>query len=623
VLARLDGETRTDRGGHVLRVRDPFIKKSHVPVEVRVEAKDNDPLTGPKWGASEALTLVPPDVGAPEANRLDALRKLRDAFVDLLAWRLSSPMPVEAAARHALVAEEMRRQDEASGLVEATLASTYSGVRIPLRLQALLRGKLRKLKEAVDAEVRAPSGASHDKAVAATESFVLVLDAVVRGLGTRDTRDAARQLAETADDLALGASQADRAAPATADRERAGQRMDAAVHVLTGGGKSMRRLGELGRDIGEIVDADLARVARARDGSDFFHAELAARDLATRLREPDPSFGSQGSSARGGGESGGARGTPGEGDEGEPDEAQQAFNEAAQELERLAQDHAGEIGQVEQDLAEQGSEGETGDMKEEAKKHAQAIRDAMKGLPSVGAGSDSWTGKGAAARELAEQMAESLERGNPSDAQESGKNALQALEDAKRAAARDKWFGEGDEAEQSLEEARQKLEREQKWTEEMLKNLRKLAAERASGKLAGRGEEEQKLAERMRELEEKGRDQGEMPQQAIESIDDAERAAREASNALRRGDADKALEEQREAQRKLEAAREQLGGDPENQRGDEADEGNPSLDHADIPRADQHKGPEEFRRRVIRGLAQPSGGRLKDAVRRYAEGLLR
>jgi hypothetical protein len=68
-------------------------------------------------------------------------------------------------------------------------------------------------------------------------------------------------------------------------------------------------------------------------------------------------------------------------------------------------------------------------------------------------------------------------------------------------------------------------------------------------------------------------------------------------------------------------ARESLGGESE-QQGGEGGERDPSLDHADIPKADQHKGPEEFRRRVIKGLGQPSG-RHKDAVRRYAEGLLR
>ena len=76
------------------------------PVEVTVEAKDNDPLNGPKWGASEAITIVPPDVGEPEARRLDALRKLRDAMVDTLAWRVGNDMPAGGAERKALLADE-------------------------------------------------------------------------------------------------------------------------------------------------------------------------------------------------------------------------------------------------------------------------------------------------------------------------------------------------------------------------------------------------------------------------------------------------------------------------------------------------------------------------------------
>ena len=102
VLARLDGETRTDRGGHMLRATDPFFKKSHAPVEVMVEAKDNDPITGPKWGHSPPITVVPPEVGEPEARRLDGLRKLRDAMVDALAYRLSHDPPKNAAIERRL-----------------------------------------------------------------------------------------------------------------------------------------------------------------------------------------------------------------------------------------------------------------------------------------------------------------------------------------------------------------------------------------------------------------------------------------------------------------------------------------------------------------------------------------
>ena len=40
-----------------------FLRQSHAPVEGMVEAKDNDPLTGPKWGRSPALTIILSSVG--------------------------------------------------------------------------------------------------------------------------------------------------------------------------------------------------------------------------------------------------------------------------------------------------------------------------------------------------------------------------------------------------------------------------------------------------------------------------------------------------------------------------------------------------------------------------------
>jgi hypothetical protein len=44
---------------------------------------------------------------------------------------------------------------------------------------------------------------------------------------------------------------------------------------------------------------------------------------------------------------------------------------------------------------------------------------------------------------------------------------------------------------------------------------------------------------------------------------------------------------------------------------------------APIPRAEDYKGPEAFRRRVLEGLGNAADPRLKDAVKRYAERLLR
>ena len=401
VLARLDGETKSDKGGQVLKLRDPFVRKSHAPVEVTVEAKDNDPLTGPKWGASPAITLIPPDVGEPEARRLGALRKLRDALVDSLAWLIQNEVPAKAADRKDFASAEKARTSDDERLMQATLAEIYAGVKIPARLRAILLAQQQKTRKAVDAEAASPSAATHGKVVKATERFVLVVDAVIRGLGLRDTRDSARQLADVADDLALGLSQmhdnADRD-----ERTRGGARADAATLVLTGGGHMMLRLGALGRDLGEIVDADLARVKRGRAGTrtsstPSWRRGISPRACTSRIRRSAREAGSEGRGRVG--RSG--RGTPGEEGEDSGDEVDQAQQEAAQDLERLAQEHAGEIGKIEQALAEATSDDELKELRDESKRHAEAVREAVKELAECGVGQrfvDEQRGRSARAR---------------------------------------------------------------------------------------------------------------------------------------------------------------------------------------------------------------------------------
>ena len=404
--------------------------------------------------------------------------------------------------------------------------------------------------------------------------------------------------------------------------------MDAAVLVLGGGGRAMRLLGALGRDIGEIVGMDLARVARARGEKDLPHATLAAQALATRLRQPDPSFGSHGGRpSHAGGESGGGRGAQGEDGDGESSDVEQAFNEAAKDLDKLASEHAGNLGKVEQALSGASTKEDLEQLADEAKKHAQKIRESAAKLPSVGGGSDSWTSKGAAAKEHAEQMAHALEQGNAADAVESGRSALGALEEAKRAAQREKFTRGDPNAEKTVDDARKQMEGEVKWAEDKLAELRKKAGQRAAPELREDGDTEGKLGERARDLARKGRDQ-DLPQGALDALRDAEDDAREASQALKEGDSERGLKKQREAQQKLEQARDALNdgvneGEGEGNGRNEGDGHDPAKDHADIPKADAHKGPEEFRKRVIKGLGQPSGGKYRDAVKRYAEGLLR
>jgi hypothetical protein len=618
VLGRLDGDVRTE-GGHTLRLRDDFLRKSHVPVEITVEAKDNDPLSGPKWGVSAAITVVPPAVGEPEARGLEALRALRDAVVDTLAARLEHGVPADAAGKRALLAEDLARANHDEDLLWQATGASYAGVRAPSRSRVLLGAQAARVREAVAKETRALSAATRAALVKATERFALVVDAVVRGLGVRDARDAAKTLSEAAEDLAGGANEAQGGDEAA--RARAASRMDAAVSVLAAGSGQLARLGSTGEDLGEIVDADLLRVRRARDVRDLVHAELAARDLAERLSRPDPSFGNPSSRGphSGGGESGGARGTPDE--DAEPaDEVERAYNQAAADLEELAQEHAGEIGKMEQALSAAAHD-EQGPPPDEAKRHAAAVRDAVRSLPQVGSGSDSWTSKGAASRELAEQMARSLETGRLDEAVQSAGSSIGALEEAKRTLQTGGWLQDpGGAASGRVDDARRKLEAERAWTSAQLEQLRRRVSERARNQLSEGGQEEGKLGERARSLSEREKARGSLPMEAIDSIDDAARAAREAADALERGDADEGMKHQREAQRDLEAAGEQLRGE---EGSDEGGQGSLANEPVSIPEGGKHKGPTEFRRRVVEGLARPGAGALKDAVRRYAEGLLR
>ena len=82
------------------------------------------------------------------------------------------------------------------------------------------------------------------------------------------------------------------------------------------------------------------------------------------------------------------------------------------------------------------------------------------------------------------------------------------------------------------------------------------------------------------------------------------------------------MDRQREAQRQLEMAKRALGSESAEDSRD-GDGRMAASGHAEVPTADAHKGPEEFRRRVIAGLGQSTGGRQKEAIRRYADGLLR
>jgi hypothetical protein len=372
------------------------------------------------------------------------------------------------------------------------------------------------------------------------------------------------------------------------------------------------------------VANDLKRAARTRAREDLLHTELALRDLAARLRHPSPSFG--GGGRRGGVEAGGQ-----ESPEGDSSEGGQQIAREQEQLDELARDHGAEVSGVEQAMNGAESGQELDKLREEARQHAQAVRDAVRPLPRSGGDPNSAEAAAAAAREHAEAMAEELDRAQPSDAVRSGRNALGALDQAGRAPP-DRFSFRRDVREEARQ-AQNKLEPEVKWAERALERLRQAASAQASDDLKRASPRESKLADRARALADEGSSgAGALPGQTLDLLSGAESAMREASRSLGSAEGDRALQNLKEAQRLLDMARsgddadganDQEAGEADKEGRDQGGNAPNFAHHAPIPRAEDYKGPEDFRRRVLEGLGGATDPRLKDAVKRYADGLLR
>ncbi len=600
VLGRFDGETRTERGGHALPSSDALLRRMFLPVELTVEARDGDPVSGPKWGRSAAITLIPPVVGRPEARRYEALSSVRDKIADLVAWRTETErLPLAERAARAKQDQELIRQvrERSTEVLEAS----YGGLTIPEVLKSFMLGQLRVL------ERRKATGASE---LYRTEDVLLALDVALRRFATTEARGVAPRLGAVAEELAEAAK---------AGREGEGApevRLKAALDALTAGALELRKLGSLGADLGSVAEADLGRIRRAHEEQSYSRVEVAARHLAARLRRPNPSFGaaSQASSTTGDGAAGG-----------EPSQADAQFNQLLQELDSLARDHAEALGEVQRMLsdAEQGLD--LSKLEAEAKQRAEALRRGVSDLPLAG-NPGSARATAALAREHAESMAQSLSKLALSDAVESGKRAQAAIKEA----LRKQDASQEDRAD--LQRAEAALARELAWAERELATVKEGAERRAGEALRRAGVKEQELARRTENLAGRGKT-GEiaLPEDATGALERAEEAMRSASRSLIQGEGEAAVKHQREAQRHLEdVTRGQRGGGEERGDGAEGDaqgqqggDGKGMRTDGELPEQSKAARAEAFRRRVTEGLGKSKGGALSPAVKRYAESLLR
>jgi len=591
VLARLDGEARRHSGGYVLLASDPFLRRGYLPTLVTIEARDNQPSEAPRCGRSPAITIIPPPIGQPEAHRLRALGAASAAVVDLLAWQLGGGAGTPAEAEH------LRR---AGAIVTAALEAAADALPVPEGLATFMRGQARAL-------VQIAPGTS---TVRAAEDVALALDVALGRLALRDARDVSARLAEVAEEAAAGA----RLASQTEQYATGLHRFDAAVTALGAGVAELGRLGDLGRDLGGVAEGSLDRMRRARGADDLRGAELAARHLAARLRRPDPSFSTR---QTGGVESSGGVAI----DAGEASQADQRFDELAQDLERLIQEHASHVGLVERALSDAERADDLEPLKQEAHRRAAEIARAAAELPAVGDEPGSSRSAASRAREEALSMAQSLERLALGEAVQRGREALTTLDEARRKRGPNDPTGIAPDL-PTLEGARQRVAEHLAWAEQELERVRRLADERARGALQKAAEHERGHADRAGNIAGRGRNgQSSLPEELITRLERAEALMRDAARNLDTGRGRDALELQRDAQRLLEQSA------PGRTTGEGADQersarGASRGTHGQVP-GQQEDHAQEFRRRVVEGLATERSGRLAPAVRRYAEGLLR
>jgi hypothetical protein len=607
-LTRLDGATKLTRGAYAIESSEPFLKRSFLPVEVRIEARDDDSSAGVNWGRSQALTLIPVAVGEPEAARYAALRAVRDSLTDLLASELSPDPALNDAERRK--ADSTRTKAVAAEL-RAMLPRRFSGLALPPAQRAFLGGQARVLERAL------PTPAS---AMRRTEDVLLAVDAALRALGNRDAATVSKRLGDAAEEAAEGAKQA-----LESERRQAGlNRVNQALAVLGPGAHHLVTLGPLGRDVGSVAEGEILRITRARDSGNWLATELSARHLAARLRRPSPSF----STAGGGGVESGA-GTQ-SGDESHASDADKKFDELVGELERLANEHQQELDRVERNLTNAEKAVDLGDLKQEAAQRANELRQKTAPLPQFGDDPNSARAAAALGREHAQSMAQSLSRLSLKDAVESGRHARSELADAaKRSKAANAFEGLDDAA---LAEARAELDRALAWAEESLSRAENSASEKALAGLQDSSSRERALSDRAANLAGRG-NHGEisLPEDLAEALGKAEGLMRDAAKELGAGHGEQGLTLQRDAQRLLEQTSSGQDGSGESDGKEQEPEQSPKESpsskgkqqraEADVPRAEGGLA-EDFRRRVLEGLSKQQSGRLSDAVRRYAEGLL-
>lgn len=596
-LMRLDGQRREQQGAYALSVDEPFLKNAHLPIMLRIEARDDNNQVENNWGHSEWLTLEPPSPGESEAGRLRTLDSIRTTLLDWLALEAVGDRSQANSVREAEIA---RQAIERIRLTEREAAGSGQ---LPKPVVLLLRAQREQLEKI---------SPHFPGTLEILEGATLSVDAAHHVLAQRDAKSVSHSLAELADEIARGAAQASNSEKTTA----AIRRVNDATYVLENGGRQLANLGSLGTDLAAIIRATLNRMRRARNAEDFTHVQLAAEYLAARLRRPMPS-----AAQSSGVESGAPNREASKDSKLTASDADVRIERLLMELQQLREEHQSAVEWLDRTLKAAEALAAIDEPRAAAKQRADSLRRAAEHLPSLGAEPDSALSLQVVAREQALGMADSIERLAYTDAVTRGRAALDAINEAMIRAPRDADDSLDKKALQSL---REELRVQSQAMEQALERAKQKASRVTSEQLRDQVGSERQLASRAHALANRKKvGDATLPESMRSDLDKASGLMKQASDALDHNDGELAFDHEKRAQALLDQFDSQTDQTSPGTMGGENNHTLPSTDKGTVKSTGDPQAAAAFRRRVQRGLSQEMPGELGATIRRYAEGLLR
>ena len=602
-LVHLDSQKRFYRGAYILTREHELLRQAFLPVHVFIEARDGNTATGPSWGKSKGIVLMPEPLGQQIAERHIALRKFRSALSDFLATDMAAARLSRVDAR--LLREEgLIKVEEELGELSMELKKAKD---VPRRSLAFLSAQVEALKK--KGEERASA-----------ESVLLAVDSLIQGAAHHEATALSKDLGAAVEELAVQAREI------RFDAE--GISLEGLKDLLQGaqrGAVSLGEVGNLGLDLGAVAQADLSRVERSLDAGQFDRAEAAAIHLAERLKRATPSFSSKGGGVEsgqpgnGGGGSGSSSGEHGESGSNAPSD----FRELAKQVDDLAQEAAEELSELERMLQEAARAAQADfQSSPELDSATSRLREALGRLPKNTDGFAGVRGEAAQGRSQGEAMADALDAGDLVEGLERGMDADSALKRAQEMLAElGAQIGSSD-----IDSARAALKEVMAEGRRALKKLQADTQSKTQSKLKERGARQRALSELAAALAKKGQErQAPLGDEGVSALEQAAALLKKAAAEMDAGRTGKSLELAEEAQDRLENVLPQSEGKTPSA-GDGGRDGEEG-DGSDGARSNRGSVPDEekdralaFRKRVEKGLGRGSG-RLSPAVRRYAKEL--